>query len=205
MTQTVETATSSTHPSTDPQTRADRWFDDFEEALTARDVERAAGMFATESYWRDLIAFSWNITTVEGREGVADLLGNTLDGVDPSGFATSEPADEADGVTTAWFTFETAVGRGTGLLRLVDEDGPKAFTLLTTMHELKGHEEPKGGLRPWVPSTAPTSTAAPGWRSVSGRPKTSARPPSPTCWWSAAGRAGSHSGRGSASSGCRVS
>jgi putative flavoprotein involved in K+ transport len=148
MTQTVETATGSTPTSTDPQTRADRWFADFEDALTARDLERAAGMFATESYWRDLIAFSWNITTVEERDGVADLLANTLDRAEPSGFATSEPPDEADGVTTAWFTFETAVGRGTGLLRLVDEDGPKAFTLLTTMHELKGHEEPKGGLRP---------------------------------------------------------
>ena len=131
-----------------PQQRVDRWFSDFEEALRARDVRRAADMFATESYWRDLVSFSWNLLTVENPDGVADLLEATLDGTDPSGFATSEPADEADGVTTAWFTFETAVGRGRGLLRLVEEDGEdRAFTFLTTLHELKGYEEPRGEAR----------------------------------------------------------
>jgi len=102
-------------------------------------------MFATDSYWRDLVAFTWNLRTVEGRDGVADLLGSVLDGVDPSGFRTTEPPDEADGVTTAWFEFETAVGRGKGLLRLKDD---LAWTFLTTLHELKGHEEPRGGGRP---------------------------------------------------------
>ena len=50
-----------------------------------------------------------------------------------------------DGVTEAWIEFETAVGRGQGHLRL--RDG-KAWTLLTTLYELKGHEEPKGPGRP---------------------------------------------------------
>jgi putative flavoprotein involved in K+ transport len=44
-------------------------------------------------------------------------------------------------VIDAWFTFETAVGRGRGHLRL--QNG-KAWTLLTTMTELKGFEEKKG-------------------------------------------------------------
>ena len=79
-------------------------------------------------------------------------------GVDPSGFATSEPPAEADGVTTAWITFETAVGRGSGLLRLIEEDGQdRAWTLLTTLYELKGHEEPRGtSTARWGPSTGPT-------------------------------------------------
>jgi len=152
MTQTLEPTTDS---GPDPAETGDsasdtatRWFGRFEEALRARDVEAASGLFATESFWRDLVSFSWNLTTVEGPAGVADLLGSTLEGTDPSGFALSEPADEADGVTTAWFEFETAVGRGRGLLRLVDEDGPKAFTFLTTLYELKGHEEPRGDRRP---------------------------------------------------------
>jgi len=144
MTQTIDPPTG-----TSPQARADAWLSGFEDALRSRDVERAAGMFAATSFWRDLIAFSWNITTVEDPAGVADLLTATLGHTDPSGFATSEPPDEADGVTTAWFTFETAVGRGRGLLRLVDEHGePKAWTFLTTLHELKGHEEPRSERRP---------------------------------------------------------
>ncbi len=30
---------------------------------------RAAAMFADESYWRDLVSFTWNIKTLEGRRG----------------------------------------------------------------------------------------------------------------------------------------
>ena len=130
MTQTAEPAT------TTADDTANRWFADFEAALRARDVAAAAGMFATESYWRDLVSFTWNLKTVEGREGVTELLEHTLESTDPSGFVLDEPADEADGVVTAWFRFETAVGRGRGLLRLIDQDGPKAFTFLTTLYEL---------------------------------------------------------------------
>jgi putative flavoprotein involved in K+ transport len=143
MTQTLDS------PPLTPAQRADAWLDDFEEALRARDVARAAGMFAATSFWRDLVAFSWNITTVENPDGVADLLGATLERTDPGSFAVEEPPEEADGVVTAWFTFETAVGRGRGLVRLIEEGGtPKAWTFLTTLHELEGHEEPRGPARP---------------------------------------------------------
>ncbi len=86
---------------------------------------------------------------MEGREGAADLLHGTLEHTQPSAFATAEPAEEADGVVTAWIEFETGVGRGRGMLRLVEEDGEdRAWTFLTTMHELKGHEEPRQDRRP---------------------------------------------------------
>jgi putative flavoprotein involved in K+ transport len=73
------------------------------------------------------------------------MLAERLDDTDPTGFRTTEPAEEADGVTSAWIEFETAVGRGTGHLRLTDDS---AWTLLTTVYELKGHEENKGESRP---------------------------------------------------------
>ncbi|ACU97137.1 predicted flavoprotein involved in K+ transport [Saccharomonospora viridis DSM 43017] len=128
-----------------PQARVDAWLERFEAALTARDVETAARMFATESYWRDLVAFTWNIKTVEGREGVADLLHACLDHTAPSGFRVTEPPTEADGVVEAWLEFDTATGRGQGHLRLTDEG---AWTLLTALRELKGFEEPRGPRRP---------------------------------------------------------
>lgn len=62
MTQTIEQP-STTQPS--PQERTEAWFAAFEEALARHDIDTAAGLFATESYWRDLVAFSWNLTTVE--------------------------------------------------------------------------------------------------------------------------------------------
>jgi putative flavoprotein involved in K+ transport len=141
VTQTLEPPTAQDAPTE----RAQQWLTAFEAALTAGDVEAAAAMFAPTSFWRDLVAFSWNLTTVEGRDGVRELLEGTLATTSPSGFTVAEPATEADGVTEAWIAFETAVGRGRGHLRLTDEG---AWTLLTTLHELKGHEEPRRGARP---------------------------------------------------------
>jgi putative flavoprotein involved in K+ transport len=142
MTQTLEPATASGRS---PQQRVDDWLASFESALRSRNAEAAAVLFGTDSYWRDLVAFTWNITTVEGRDGVTDLLRHTLDSTDPSGFATTAEPTEAAGVIEAWIRFETATGRGTGYLRLNDEG---AWTLLTTLRELKGHEEPQGPARP---------------------------------------------------------
>jgi putative flavoprotein involved in K+ transport len=74
------------------------------------------------------------------------MLDHTLGQVKPRGWRTVEPPAEAEGVTEAWIEFETEVGRGRGHLRL--KDG-RAWTLLTTLHELKGHEEHAGpGRRP---------------------------------------------------------
>jgi putative flavoprotein involved in K+ transport len=121
------------------------WLGEFNAALATNDAAAAAALFAAVSFWRDLIALTWNITTVEGPEGVRDMLEHTLRSAQPRDFRLSEPPTEADGMTQAWLEFETAVGRGLGHLRL--RDG-QAFTLLTTLHELRGHEEPRGPSRP---------------------------------------------------------
>ncbi|TCK21544.1 NAD(P)/FAD-dependent oxidoreductase [Pseudonocardia endophytica] len=128
------------------RTTAETWLTAFADALSARDVERAVSLFAAECYWRDLIAFTWNMKTVEGHDGVTDLLDQTLENTDPSAWDLSAEPTEADGVTDAWLYFETAVGRGSGHVRIVDG---KAWTLLTTLDELKGHEEPMRENRPF--------------------------------------------------------
>jgi len=123
------------------------WLGQFGEALAANDPARAAALFTEDSFWRDLIAFTWNIRTFEGRDEITRMLGATLSRVQPGGWkitAGGEPA-EAGGVTEAWIDFETSVGRGKGQLRL--RDG-QCWTLLTTLYELKGYEEPNGPRRP---------------------------------------------------------
>ena len=151
MTQTLEPAT--TAEKSAARRRAETWLADFEAALAARDAERAAGLFAPTSFWRDLIAFTWNLKTVENRHGVAVLVRHMMEKTDATNFriADGEEPDEAGGVVTAWFTFETAVGRGSGLVRLNDggaRAGWKAWTFLTTLDELKGFEENQGDTRP---------------------------------------------------------
>ncbi|MCD2187722.1 NAD(P)/FAD-dependent oxidoreductase [Actinomycetospora soli] len=140
MTQTLD------RPGSEVADRVEAWVSAFQDALSARDVGAAVSLFADECYWRDLVSFTWNIATVEGTDEVADLLTQVLDRIDPTHFAVDGEPSSADGVDEAWLTFETAVGRGTGHVRL--KDG-KAWTLLTTLDELKGHEENQRERRPF--------------------------------------------------------
>ena len=123
------------------------FLDDFGDALASGDVDRVTNMFLNDCYWRDLVAFTWNLKTVEGPDAVRDMLQSQLSQATPSDFKLQDgeiPAQEG-GITTAWITFETAHGRGWGLIRL--KEG-KIWTLLTALQELKGYEEPKGHDRP---------------------------------------------------------
>jgi putative flavoprotein involved in K+ transport len=124
--------------------RASNWLTNFASALEENRPGDAAGMFCEESYWRDLIAFTWNIRTQEGRSEIAAMLKATLPNVRPARWKIQGEASTVDEATEAWFTFETSVARGKGHLRL---KGDKCWTLLTTMTELKGHEEKKGEAR----------------------------------------------------------
>ena len=118
------------------------------DALEQGDAKAAAALFQADSYWRDLVAFTWNIKTMEGP------------GPDPRHAREPARADQAAAacgstrgrrrpragdVTEGWFAFETEAGRGYGHIRL--KDG-LIWTLLTTLTELKGFEEPKASRRP---------------------------------------------------------
>jgi putative flavoprotein involved in K+ transport len=107
-----------------------------DQALSAGDVERAVDLFQPDCYWRDLVTFTWNIKTMEGKDQVGDMLKARLAGTRPSNWkiADGEDASEADGITESWIQFETAVARGFGHIRL---KGGQIWTLLTTMSELK--------------------------------------------------------------------
>ncbi len=130
--------------STHPTQMASAWLADFESVLERGDIDAAVALFAPESYWRDLVAFTWNICTQEGPDAIRAMLTARLADTQPTAFAVEGEASEAGGVLEAWFTFETAVARGRGHLRL--KNG-KAWTLLTTMTELKGFEEQTGERR----------------------------------------------------------
>ena len=117
--------------------------ENFGAALARDDIAGAVSCFQDDCYWRDLVTFTWNLHTSEGKAQITDMLGAQLARTSPTGWkiAEGETASEDGGVTTAWIEFETAVARGYGLVRLVNG---KIWTLLTTMVELKGHEEPSG-------------------------------------------------------------
>ena len=121
--------------------RVESWLKTFEHALNRKDVEKATALFADECYWRDLVFFTWNIYTSEGKKQIADMLSSCLENVGTTTWKIEGEATGDTAMTEAWLLFESERARGKGQLRL--KDG-KAWTLLTTMVELKGHEEKKG-------------------------------------------------------------
>ncbi len=120
------------------------WLTALEAALERGDTAGAAALFGDDSYWRDLVSFTWNITTGEGNAKVAEMIENAVIPAKPTNWQLDGDATEADGVTEGWIHFETELARGYGHLRLIDG---KAWTLLTTMTELKGFEENHGPTR----------------------------------------------------------
>ena len=123
---------------------ASQWLTDFDQALSSGNIDAALALCVDEPYWRDLVTFTWNIKTSEGKDQIRAMLQATLKQTQPSNWKIEGPATEAGGIVDAWFTFETAVARGRGHVRLM---GGKCFTLLTTMTELKGFEEKNGANR----------------------------------------------------------
>ena len=117
------------------------------QALVAQDIKKILSLFLEDCYWRDLVAFTWNIKTMEGNTAVGDMLSSQLAYAKPENFKLhfDREVSSENGVTTAWITFETAVARCEGQIRIKEE---KIWTLLTSMVELKGHEEPLGTNRP---------------------------------------------------------
>ncbi len=127
-----------------PAQRIESWLEEFNAALQRRDIGALKALFAADCYWRDLVAFTWNIKTLEGRDAIADMAAATLDQVNPRAWQMDGEATDSDGLVEAWITFETDVARGRGHVRL-NEDG--CWTLLTTAQELKGYAEKKGTTR----------------------------------------------------------
>lgn len=118
-----------------------------DKALVNGDIDAAVNLFQEDCYWRDLVTFTWNLKTLEGHDQIRAMLTEQLARIKPHDWQQDikEVATEDDGVTQAWIEFETDVARGYGHIRL--KNG-LIWSLLTTMTELKGHEEPKGLLRP---------------------------------------------------------
>ncbi|QIO36545.1 NAD(P)/FAD-dependent oxidoreductase [Bradyrhizobium sp. 1(2017)] len=134
------------------------WLDAFERTLDKPDPASLDDLFVADSFWRDVLALSWNLQTIAGRDRIARALATLAPKATPINFRIAANRAPPRGVTRAGtntieaiFDFETAIGRGSGIVRLVPDgpdDGLKAWTLLTALDELKGFEEQLGTSRP---------------------------------------------------------
>ncbi len=133
---------------------AEDWLVAFGPALADGDERGLRKLFHAESHWRDVLALTWRIDTVNGAEAIARGLSAHAARARPSGFHIAANRAGPRTVTRAGretveaiFAFETANGRGSGVLRLTPDpsDGAtKAWTLLTALDELRIADAPGG-------------------------------------------------------------
>lgn len=135
---------------------AQHWLAAFADALGSGDRGRIAALFADECHWRDILAFHWDLHTFSGAAAIADRLTPTIASRAPHSVQLAADRTPPRVVTRAGtkaieaiFTFETKVGPCTGVVRLVSEGGgkPRAWTLMTSLAEIRGHEDPANGKR----------------------------------------------------------
>lgn len=152
----------STLPS-DPAKVASDWVTSFNRLINDGD-SAVSSLFLERSCWRDLLCLTWDFHTLQGPEKIAASikhpakecriksisLDTSSDHKKPK-IASADFAGNLEAVQ-AFIDVETDVGRGKGLVRLLpdSDDGQKwkAFTLFTTLQELKGHEESINRRRP---------------------------------------------------------
>jgi putative flavoprotein involved in K+ transport len=121
------------------------WLSQLDRVLSNGNIEAAMELFLPDSYWRDIIAFTWNIHTAEGPDAIRKMLQACLHHTKPGDWQADEAARRVTDIVEGAFTFNTASGRGDGVVRI--KDG-RCWTMLTTMSELKGFEEPTRDRRP---------------------------------------------------------
>lgn len=135
------------------------WLAAFETALASRDAARIGALFHRDCHWRDILAFTWHLTAVAGRDNVAARLVAEQERTGARGFHLPmgrKPPREVRrlGIDSieAIFEFNTVDGSGAGIIRLSPAAGAghemKAWLLSTTLETLEGHEEKIGANRP---------------------------------------------------------
>ena len=86
------------------------------DALEKGDAKAAAALFQADSYWRDLVAFTWNLRTMEGPDQIRAMLESQLAQIRPGSLRLdpNEPPTASGDVTEGWIEFEHARPGGGG-------------------------------------------------------------------------------------------
>ena len=144
----------------DAKAVASQWFQNFAKSVENKDAEAIASLLVDFAFWRDMFALTWDFRTFEGSQGIKQFLSDTLTPVGLSGLQLDKALVELQQPypDIVWiqgiFIFETNVGRGRGVFRLVPTSSGewKAHVIYTNLEELKGFPEATGWNRNWVPN-----------------------------------------------------
>ena len=135
----------------DDVTLVHQWLQRFEEALQRGDLTGLGELFAQEAHWRDLFAFTWNVTPSDDPGAIVRTLLQNQPTVQARAFTLAEGSAPPRRVRRTGvqviesiFQFETACGQCRGVLRLPIDNPGRAWVMSTSLRELKGAEWPVG-------------------------------------------------------------
>lgn len=128
------------------------WLTGLNSALQSGDLDAVRMLFRPDAHWRDIVGLRWVLATVSTQDAIAPAL---LDAARDSGARDFRIDEEraaptfveraGDPVVEAILCFKTKVGRGEGLVRIKRADAvgpvPRAWTLLTALQSIGGHDE----------------------------------------------------------------
>lgn len=128
------------------------WLKAFEDALAESNAAVLRNLWLDDCHWRDVLGMHWDIDTLSGKDKVCDALMRRAQACKPRHWSLTQGKLKDWAVTkadddslTCLVQYETTVGPGEGVLRLVrDPSGQedfKAWSLMTALVEVRGHEE----------------------------------------------------------------
>ena len=144
----------------EPSIVAAKWFESFSTHLEAGHVDAVVQLFVDDSFWRDILALTWDFRTFRGQPRIHRFL---TDRLASAGVSSLKLRPESVGLfklypDLAWiqglFDFETNIGIVSGIFRLVPtESGEwKAHSIFTNLEDLKNFPEKIGALRNHKPN-----------------------------------------------------
>ena len=135
--------------------QVEKWLETFSRALENGQSNDLRYCFSDNAHWRDLLAFTWSIVPFEGKDAICRGLIKSQSNTKARHFSLADNRTSprkinrlGEDVIEGIFTFETDLGRGEGVVRLLAAEPSKAWIFLTTLFELKGFEEKQGARRP---------------------------------------------------------
>ena len=136
----------------EPSAVATTWLSEFAAALYASKADAVVELLQSDGWFRDVLTFSWDNRTLEGREKLLAYLSANLPTVQisevklnpspyfqPSRFS----AGPLQGIEFG-YTYETPIAHGQGFVRLLLDPDQKWRGHIVSMiiMDLKGYEEP---------------------------------------------------------------
>ena len=134
----------------------DEWLINFNQAISSKvnketAIELLDALFFDDSHWRDLLALTWKIQTLSGKNNIINKVYESVLNVQAQGFLVDKNRAQPREVSRAdktvievILTFENKFGKCEGIVRLyndVQDNGKlKAWSLLTALDELNTKE-----------------------------------------------------------------